>query len=43
MMCDFAMLTGDADRVGPANGTKLHFRGLKLEDAKIKYKGVLVF
>ena len=30
MMCDFAMLTGDADRVGPANGTKLHFRGLKL-------------
>ena len=41
MMCDFAMLTGDADRVGPANGTRLHFRGLKLEDAK--HKGGLRF
>ena len=43
MMCDFAMLTGDADRVGPANGTKLDFRGLQLEDAKILYKGVFIF
>ena len=42
MMCDFAMLTSSGtDRVGPANGTKLHFRGLQILKASLQKLGQL--
>jgi hypothetical protein len=41
MMCDYAMLMSDAERVGPANNTPLHFRGLKILRASFEKLGQL--
>ena len=42
MLCDFAMLTSSGtDRVGPANGTKLHYRGLQILKASLQKLGQL--
>jgi hypothetical protein len=41
MMCDFALLTGNIDRIGPANRTKLHFRGLQILEASLQKLGQL--
>lgn len=41
MMCDYAMLMSDAERIGPVNNTPLHFRGLKILAASFEKLGQL--
>ena len=41
MMCDYAMLMSDAEKVGPANATRLHFRGLRILRASLQKLGQL--